>query len=87
MSGGDARAPAAGRVVLVLAKLGGLVFVLELCTRDAIHLQLLGGVWTRSRPARGRCLCAACTASSGCPRWAAGMAAGTTMLAMNGPCR
>jgi len=74
------------RVVSALTKVGALAFVLGLRTQDAINLQLLGGVWIlQTFPAVALALFT--------PRlhrvallvgWAAGMLAGTALLAANG---
>jgi solute:Na+ symporter, SSS family len=74
------------RLVSVVVKVGALVFVLGLRTQDAINLQLLGGVWIlQTFPAVALALFTRRLHRVGLlAGWAAGMAAGTTTLALNG---
>jgi SSS family solute:Na+ symporter len=74
------------RLVSLVVKLGALVFVFGLQTRDAINLQLLGGVWIlQTFPAVALALFTSRLHRVGLlAGWAVGMAAGTAMLAMNG---
>jgi SSS family solute:Na+ symporter len=74
------------RVVSVVVKLGALAFVLALRNQDAINLQLLGGVWIlQTLPAVGLALLTRRLHRLGLlAGWAAGMVAGTALLAAGG---
>jgi len=74
------------RLVSVVVKLGALAFVFGLRTQDAINLQLLGGVWImQTLPAVVLALYTRRLHRWGLlAGWAAGMAAGTGLVAANG---